>query len=337
MNSRNQTADLLKGVAIVLMIQVHLMEQFATVDLYQSILGKISLFLGGPPAAPVFLVAMGFFLERSKKSLPQQLRRGVLLIVGGIALNLGLNANLLYSIHQGRFGFNPLAYIFGADILPVAGLSVIIVSILKHKAGFNTTSYLLVALIVAAAAPFLSGIATSSTLLYVTPFLWGDQWWSYFPLFPWLAYSLLGATLAVLPSNTGKTTVAVAGLAAAVFLTSYFTVPDIIDLTRYYHHGILLFLWITGFLTLWFLVFERIESASRKTPLVRYLKWLGRNVTSAYVFQWLIIGNVATELYRTQSLPQLMMWFVVALLATSLLVKLMKPADNVLEDSTNPD
>ena len=46
---RNQTADLLKGLAVIFMIQVHIMELFAKQEIYDGIAGKISLFFGGPP------------------------------------------------------------------------------------------------------------------------------------------------------------------------------------------------------------------------------------------------------------------------------------------------
>ena len=51
-NNRNGTADLLKGIAVLLMIQVHIMEQLAEYDLFNSRFGEISLFLGGPACAP---------------------------------------------------------------------------------------------------------------------------------------------------------------------------------------------------------------------------------------------------------------------------------------------
>ena len=60
--TRSFTADLLKGMAVLAMIQVHLMELFARQEVYDSLTGKISLFLGGIPAAPVFMAVMGYFL-----------------------------------------------------------------------------------------------------------------------------------------------------------------------------------------------------------------------------------------------------------------------------------
>jgi hypothetical protein len=64
---RDGTADLLKGLAVLLMIQVHIMEQFVSSDTYNSLIGKASMFLGGPPCAPVFLAVMGYFLAITAK------------------------------------------------------------------------------------------------------------------------------------------------------------------------------------------------------------------------------------------------------------------------------
>jgi len=60
------TADIAKGIAVVLMIQVHLTELFAIPEWYEGVAGKLSLFLGGPPAAPVFMFLMGFFCLSGK-------------------------------------------------------------------------------------------------------------------------------------------------------------------------------------------------------------------------------------------------------------------------------
>ncbi len=329
-SERNQTADLFKGVAVILMIQVHLVEQFATLEIFHSSIGRLSLFLGGPPAAPVFLAVMGHFAARSRKPLLLQLRRGALLMLAGIALNLGLNANLLYSIHQRRFELDPLAFIFGADILPLAGLSLIVISLLRTMLKERAPAYLFAALLVAAIPPYLPNpdTDTNAALVYIMPFFGGNAWWSYFPLFPWLAYPLLGFAFAVANTNRNMYHL-LGGRAKAVLIplvslllvaTSPYAVPAITELHIYYHHGILLFLWMTAFLGVWLIAASRIEYTFGSHAPLRYLMWLGRNVTSAYVFQWLLIGNFATELYRTQSFAQVIGWFVAVTMTTTLLI-----------------
>jgi len=37
--------------------------------------------------------------------------------------------------------------------------------------------------------------------------------------------------------------------------------------------------------------------------------WLGKNITVFYIIQWLIIGNIATAIYQTQSIDTYIFWF----------------------------
>ena len=62
MLTRTQTADVLKGIAILLMIQVHLVELFVTNEISESRVGNVLLFLGGPPVAPIFMTVFGYFV-----------------------------------------------------------------------------------------------------------------------------------------------------------------------------------------------------------------------------------------------------------------------------------
>jgi len=126
---RNKTADILKGLAVIFMVQVHLTELFASPDWYSGFLGKASLFIGGPPAAPVFMAVMGYFLAYGNKNLMGNLYRGVKLLVWGFLLNVGLNMNLFVHIFSGKLNLNPWDYLFGVDILFLAGLSVIVVAL----------------------------------------------------------------------------------------------------------------------------------------------------------------------------------------------------------------
>ena len=89
MNStRNHSLDLLKGIAVLLMIQVHVMELFASVAVSNSTAGKLSLFLGGAPVAPLFMIIFGYLIVKSNKSVRQLLARGVKIFVLGMALNI---------------------------------------------------------------------------------------------------------------------------------------------------------------------------------------------------------------------------------------------------------
>jgi len=192
-NYRDGTADLLKGFAVLFMIQVHIMEQFATPDTFNSTIGKISMFLGGPPCAPVFMAVMGYFLAFSSKPFAYFLKRGALLFLGGILLNTARSANLMTRILSGEVNLDPWFFILGADIFTLAGLSLIATGFLRLVFKNKTVFYVLLAIAVAASSPLLSktgsqGIITS----HLTAFLWGTEEWSYFPFFPWYSYVLAG-------------------------------------------------------------------------------------------------------------------------------------------------
>jgi uncharacterized membrane protein len=328
---RKVLPDILKGVAVILMIQVHLMELFMLPDVYESAFGKGSLFLGGVPAAPVFMSIMGYFAARSRKNIYTQLIRGVKLIMLGLVLNIGLNMHLLIRIWRGDLQLDPFSYIFGADILFLAGLSLIFISVLRSFSGRNIWVYLSLTVLI----PLGSGLLPNDFMMdgvpeYLMAFVLSNASWSYFPLLPWAAWVLAGYSYALIEEEYGITEriekyrgwlVLVPGI--PVLLTSSWAVGVVTELSLYYHHGLLFFLWGLAFMVFWMELFRILYRMNTKNYIFTYLGWLGRNVTLAYVIQWLIIGNIATAIFRTQ--PAWIFWIalVLVLLATSVLLTLL--------------
>lgn len=323
--TRNRTADLLKGVAIVLMIQVHLTELFARQDIFDSLAGRISLFLGGPPAAPVFMAVMGYYVAISKKSARQMTIRGVKLILLGFALNIGLNFNLLIHIYTGILQIGAWEYIFGVDILFLAGLSIIILALMKKFFGLKPVPFIFTLAIVLFVQFILQKVIRASTQNYFIAFFYGEgAWWSYFPLFPWLVYPVTGYLFFILQKSFQKEIrpfyyyiVGAATLVTAIFFSYGLEVSA--DLPLYYHHGFIFYLYTLCFLIFW-LFFMNAFSRLPENYLSRFMEWFGRNVTAAYVVQWLIIGNIATSLYKTQGEWILAFWFAFVMVFTSLCV-----------------
>ncbi len=154
--SRSSTADLLKGTAVVLMIQVHLMELFAQPGVLAGWAGRISLFLGGPPVAPVFLLVMGYFVATSRRSAGRLVWRGIKLIVLGALLNFGLNAHLLVKIRLGAIPLDPWPYILGVDILFLAGASTVMLAMLRPVLRRPAFAAAVVASVVAVLSPWVT-------------------------------------------------------------------------------------------------------------------------------------------------------------------------------------
>jgi len=64
-------------------------------------------------------------------------------------------------------------------------------------------------------------------------------------------------------------------------------------------------LWNLCLISFWFWFLWNVENEYSNMQPFKHLKWLGRNVTILYAMQWLIIGNIGTNVYKTQELDEL--------------------------------
>lgn len=327
MLTRIQTADVLKGIAILLMIQVHIVELFASPEFYNSTSGHILLFLGGPPVAPVFMTIFGYFIFSSNKSTWLLVSRGLKILLLGMLLNLALNANLIFKVCRGDLNINIWPYVFGVDILLFAGLCLILIALCKKIIEKHVFIILAIIPIILIFGEYVFiDVPENTVLKYITAFVYGSTEWSYFPLFPWLAYPLSGVVLYQLQQKFDfkffylPKTKLLFGSVFLLFLA--FTIKYAIDvssnLQQYYHHGLLFFIWVILFCLFYALLIHELNTHIGESFFFKYLKWLGKNVTLIYVIQWIIIGNIATEIYKTVSNPvYLAAWFLGIIFITS--------------------
>ena len=328
MTIRDPLPDILKGLAIIFMIQVHIMELFALEDIYISWAGRISLFLGATPAAPVFMMVMGYFMGISRKSVKHLLLRGIKLIGLGLLLNIGLNMHLLYRIMAGDFDLNPWQYIFGVDILFLAGLSILFIALMSKFLKKSIIPTLILILGITLLSKLIGNHTTDHEILqYFQAFFWGNYSWSYFPLIPWLAYPLTGFLIALHAVKVKEYNIHMSHRLIILFFTMVimvFTLQWALSITReislYYHHGTLFYIWAIVFLVFWVIINDLLIRKFNHTVIVKYFRWTGKHVTIFYVIQWLLIGNIATAIYKTQSEYQIIFWFVGILFTSSLLV-----------------
>jgi len=140
-NNRLLSIDLARGLAVFFMIAVHTLEVFASPEVKNSLFGQIIEFLGGPPAAPVFMTLMGFsFLYSRRSDLKPKLWRGFKIFLSGYILNVlrgvipfklsyyfemdVLNNFPLYKLNE----YTLLAIV---DILQFAGIAIMIMAIIQ--------------------------------------------------------------------------------------------------------------------------------------------------------------------------------------------------------------
>lgn len=322
---RNQIADLLKGIAVLMMVQVHITELFSNTLWQNSLAGKWSLFLGGSPAAPVFMVLMGFFAFSSKLTYISQIKRGLRLILYGFLLNLGLNFHLIIRLLTNQIALSIWPYIFGVDIFFLAGLSLILIAVVKQLTGGKLVYWILIFLILGFSNQYIPAYSGPiQWARYLQAYFFGNQSWSYFPLFPWGAYPVAGVIASILFEQFMISQVSERQLISSfIVLTSllmatfFYGFDTVSNLQLYYHHDGLLVLWNLAFVMWEVLLLRLIINPESNSKALRWLAWAGKHVTPFYVFQWLIIGNLATWFYQSLFPLQLLIIFLITLFMSS--------------------
>jgi uncharacterized membrane protein len=323
MEARSNTADLLKGIAVLLMIQIHLIELFAHQNISKSAIGDFLLFLGGPPAAPIFILIMGYFLAATKQSAMQLVSRGVKLFILGMLLNVALNLNLFISVSQGILKIDTIPYLFGVDIFHFAGISMVLIAALKKLLGKSYIVPIGLAILSAFLGHYLLNyIPQDTSLIYLSSYFYGSSHWAYFPVFPWIAYTFLGIAFYQIQQQVELNKFkhlwikVVMGLLFIGFLfcTIAYAIKLSANLQSYYHHGIQFFAWIVAFLLFYCFFVQQVNRIWGNTLVFKYIQWLGKNVTVIYIIQWIVIGNIATSIYKTITSPVVLALIFVAIL-----------------------
>jgi uncharacterized membrane protein len=298
--------DIARGLAVLFMIAVHVLEVFSNEHVIGSLYGSITEFLGGPPAAPVFMFLLGVGIIYSTKSEPHILfKRGLIIFLAGYLLNIlrGSIPNLIGYILTNNNDLleDSIRELISVDILQFAGLTLIYFSIVK-KLKVNLVIMFITGVIFCAFNFLLLNIKTDSLLFSAfSGLIWGAGELSYFPFLSWIIYPIAGycfGTFLIRCANKSKfyLNMLFSGLilflsfAVAIVYLSKIDVGFINEYT-YYHHtifGSLIFLSFTIFwISLLFLISKGFVGVI-KTTVERW----SRNVTSIYFIHWVLIGNL---------------------------------------------
>ena len=305
-DGRQMELDIAKGLAILFMINIHVLWLFTDFAIYESAFAALVYFMGGPPAAPVFMVAMGVGVVYSRRDNWQYFfRRGLLIMVIGYLLNLfrflipfliALEFNL---IHPGEieasFEYSNLLMIFmEVDILQFAGLSLLFIALLK-KIKLPVVVYPLVAIVFAMLNFFVRDIQVSNTFFNsLLGLFWGSGLNSSFPFFIWIFYPLLGVffgSFLIRCKSKNKLYLLTAVISLLILFLSapraVYLLSD--DIFKYYHHDIFGNFMITGFVFFWL---SLLYFVGKIIPgiIKNGLKYMSRKITHFYIIHWLLIG-----------------------------------------------
>lgn len=178
---RQIEVDIAKAFAMFFMIFVHVGEYYYNGESRWAEL--VVAFLGSPPTAPIFMMALGIGAVYSRMSSASELlKRGISLFIFSYIFNAVVYA--LPYILISDFEYAKTEFL-DVDILQFAGLTFIFLSIIKH---FNLTwkSAFSITLVMQAANELLHRAEIVSSN-YVISRIQGLFWWtsedSYFPFF----------------------------------------------------------------------------------------------------------------------------------------------------------
>ncbi|MDO8827564.1 heparan-alpha-glucosaminide N-acetyltransferase domain-containing protein [Methylophaga sp.] len=331
--SRIATFDLARGLAILFMMLIHVLDFYGQADVRSSLFGSVVSFLGSPPAAPVFMFIMGIFIVFSTRlDVATGLRRAAWLFVIGYVLNLlrgsiplwlSLQLGLVSYAELEAGGVSPLSEFLIVDILQFAGLAFAICVFLKHY--FPQPKYwLATGVIVVFLSPLLWDISSGWIVLdEVLKLLWGNKYQgSMFPLFPWLAYPLFGMAFGFWFKRTNSPKrffINTLWLGLALLLVGTLLTLSNMDFHYPYflRSGPGATIWISGFVLLWLGICRFVVENIALNRVVELLFFWSKHVTAIYILQWIIIGwgLMAVGVQQLSFINTLLAMFVVILLS----------------------
>jgi uncharacterized membrane protein len=308
---RLEFVDLARGMAVIFMIAVHVLMVYANNTVKESPFGVVVEFLGGPPAAPVFMFLMGLsFIYASKKDLQTSIFRGLKIFLAGYILNFFRAVLPIYALNEfapeflNGSGIENISYVTLltiVDILQLAGLSIIILALVRE---FKLNKYIILsaAIVISLISPILWGIKTNQPLInFIFDLFWGDNpAFSFrgntvsFPLFPWVAFPLLGYFFGIMINETGsKDKVLLHSLipGGVSFIVGVALLVNNFDyhVNDYYHARIGLMLLMSGFIVIWLFLCNALVRQIKSNPIFNGFYYLSKSVTNIYFIHWVVI------------------------------------------------
>ena len=300
-NKRQAELDIARGVAIFLMISQHLWLLIFSQFINNIYIDYTLYILGIVLGAPVFLFIMGVNIANSHHNDPRRLFiRGLKLIFLGYGLSalrffipivLAQHFGLISNPENIIYHFKPIYYLLEIDILQLAGLSLMIIALLRWQQVKNKY-YLALAFVIAFFAPFLWQINVSGFLKYLVDPFWGTDAYVLFPLFSCFFYPLIGVyfgnLLVTIKNKELFYKKCFINLIPVIVLGLIFVLVDFnISRISYYRHDVGVSL-IFGSLIIYWLAFIYLNYHKWPVKIINTLTIWSKNVTQIYIVQWLL-------------------------------------------------
>ncbi len=326
---RQDELDIVKGFAIVFMVWCHVYRELgADTTTFSGMM--VDSILGGPFAAPMFMICMGVGICFSRKQEWSQFCvRGLKLIALGYALNLFrfVLPQLMANIIKGEqvIWQDMLCEFMEVDILQFAGLAFLLIG-LARKMRVSNYLLLLFSAIMSVAGVLLKDIGTG--ILFpdlLLGLLWKTQVHTYFTLFHWFIFPVSGMIFGewirrctdkkslykkLIPSAVPIMIVTEGG---AILLK----ISLLDTFTEYFYMTLIDVVFLLGLFIFWagilFLLHEKFPDV-RITALQR----MSRDINSIFCIHWGIIGILCA--IKAIAIPEYSPGFIAATLCAAVVL-----------------
>lgn len=337
-SGRQPELDAARGLAVLFMIAVHVLETLGTHSILESGLGFTIGFLGGPPAAPVFMALLGAGIVYSRTATPARLaRRGVLLIGLGYLLNVlrGAAPTLIgfWSAPDSVSLSSVMLQVAAVDIFHFAGLAFLFFAAWKSIGADDRWLLIVPAAAIGVHAVLQSEMVLDPTapllLQAATGLVWGSSPVSYFPFLTWISYPILGyllGRLLIRTTNKRWLYLFASGVGLGMLVLGFVFGSIVFDVDvgfeneyAYYHHGLVGTIVISGFVLFWFGLVYACRFLVNGVIGTTLKRW-SSNVAVIYFVHWIILGWSALILGENSNGVGVLVAYLVALIAVSDLV-----------------
>jgi uncharacterized membrane protein len=301
---RIQSFDLARGFTVLCMPMIHVVMLYSTIPVQQSLLGDILGFIAEGPGAQLFMLLMGVSFTFSRRITKQYVfKRTFYLLIAAYLLNffkfivplgLGLLPQNLLTELQLQSDFNGVKFfLFIGDILHFAAIAYLILFCITR-----TRYYPYIALVLATAimflSPYLWDMKTSIVFVDQLIILFnGHPPKTFFPVFPWLVYPLMGMTLGYLLKHANNNYLlkktGITGIGIMIISFCFPATTTKTEWLSFYRTEPADTLFHLGFVLLWLSIFHWLHKKLPANPIFTLLSFCSKHITVIYIIQWVLI------------------------------------------------
>lgn len=332
--------DLVRGFTVLLMPSIHVVMLYSKPEVQYSLLGDVLGFIAEGPGAQLFMLLMGISFTCSKRITKRYvLKRSFQLLIAAYLLNLfkfiiplGLGLlpqNLLKELQLESEIQAAVFFFLMGDILHFAAIAYLLLFLITKLKYYPYWSFLL-----------------AIALIFVSPYLWdkhtgiafidypislfnGHPPGTFFPVFPWLVYPLLGLTLgSILKKHDQNYVLKQTGVIGFAIIIVSFCFPATIaskDWLPFYRTAPADTIFHVGFVLLWLAIFHWLSKKLRSNQLFSLLTFCSKHITAIYIIQWILIcWCMAFAGYLQLDMANTWIWMICITVTTLFLTYILK-------------